>query len=223
MLSKVETLYLNLLRGFILLVATLALIAAAGAAVMAVPSLIERFGEPQADTSALSLSNFINEQKPQTGTSPSADAPVDEGRVPVDPQIAKAAANIHSYLGSRTDVRVKDWEQGLQSSLSEVPAGAHSDYKTSLVSLSEELKMSSGKPLSQDRVVALLTWHQQRFVAAWEQEAANKLEADARFKMQLYVASAAFMFFILIAFVFLFVRMERNTRVVRVIRVHDDA
>ena len=134
MLSKVETLYLNLLRGFILLIATLALIAAAGAIVMAVPSMIARIGEPQADTSTLSLSNFINEQKPPQDSSAHDDSSVAESAMPVDPQIAKAAANIRSYLGSRTDVPLKDWEQGLQSSLSEIPPGSQADYKPSLVS-----------------------------------------------------------------------------------------
>ena len=104
-----------------------------------------------------------------------------------------------------------------------IPVVARSDYADSLVRLTEEMKASRGKPLSEARVLTLLSWHESRFVSEWERDAAHKAEADAALRSRLWGAGAAFLSFVLVVFVFLFVRVERNTRLIRVAHEYEHA
>jgi len=213
MLSRLETLYLGLLRGFILIVATLALVAAALLVVSSVPELLTRVGITKTQPESSSLAQFIAEQKPTEANQDAEEAPAE---VPVDPAIKEAAGNFHSYLGGRATVSVKDWEQGLQAYKNDFSPEIGNDYASSLKRLSEELKASQGKPLSEKRVGALIDWHKNRFVAARAAEQAERAGADAAFMFKMEAAFAAFVLFAFITFIFLFVRIERNLRLVRV-------
>ena len=213
MLSRIETLYLNLLRAFIIVLATIALGASLLFAASAIPSLVDRMGDAKADTSTLTLSRFVTEQRP------TAQQDAEETyQAPVDPVIAHAARNVKSYLGSRSTITVKTFEEVFAKSQASIAVISRPDYGNSLLNLSEELKASRGKPLSEARVMSLLGWHESRFTAEWEKEAAQKTDADVAFKSRLWAAGAAFFAFILVIFVFLFVRVERNTRLVHVAR-----
>ena len=218
MLARIETLYLNLLRVFIIVLATLALAASILLSASAIPSLFSRIGETKADTSTLTLSRFVSEQRPtaEVDTENNFDAPV-------DPKIARAASNVKLYLAARSTIPLKTLEEIFTKSQNTIPAVTRADYGDSLLKLSEELKESKGKPLSENRVMGLLSWHESRFASEWEKEAALKAEADAAFKFRLLAASAAFIAFVMIIFIFLFVRVERNTRLVHVVRISDDA
>lgn len=218
MLSRVEVLYLNLLRGFILILATVALVSSLVLGASAIPSLIDRLGEAKADTSTLTLSRFVVEQKPTAQQETDGDF-----EVPVDPLIARAARNVKQYLGDRSGIPLKAFETGFAKSLGDIPVIAQTDYGDSLVKLTEELKASTGKPLSEARVMSLLAWHQNRFSSEWDKEALRKAEADAAFRYRLLAAGGAFLAFVLVIFVFLFVRVERNTRLVHVAREIEDA
>ena len=219
MLGRMESAYLGLLRVVILVAATLALVAAAILLVTAIPSVLTRVGVLQSQDQAHTLSEFISEQKPvEEGGEASPQAPE-----MIDPTIAKAAANFHSYLGARATTSRKEWEQGLQSAQNEMPAPVMQDYGESVLTLSEELLASKGKPLGEKRVFQLVEWHRQRFAASYEQRMAEKEAADAAFRFQVGAAFGAFMLFVLITFIFLFVRIERNLRVIKVEQTLYDA
>lgn len=214
MLSKLESLYLGVLRSFILVVATLALLAAAILVVTSVPQLLTRMGITQSEPQSSSLAEFIAEQKPADASSSSDDQL--PAVMSIDPDVREAARNFHSYLGDRATVSVKDWEQGLQSLKDDFASEIAGDYALSVKRLSLELKESKGKPLAEKRVGALVDWHKSRFEANRAAEAAERATADAAFKLQLMSAFGAFMLFVFITFIFLFVRIERNLRVMRV-------
>lgn len=212
-----ETIYLGLLRGFILVAATLALIAAALLVLTTIPDILTRTGITETEPERSSLSQFIAEQKPQEN-SELADQTVSE--LLVDPEIAIAAGNIRKYLRRKATA---NWEQGLQTATNELPATIQSKYRVSLVTLSEELLASQGKPLSERKVAQLVQWHQLRFASKVEEQAQERAAADAAFKFKMGAAFAALMLFVLIAFIFLFVRIERNLRVVRVLQAEEHA
>ena len=214
MLNRMETLYLGLLRGFILVAATIALIAAAVLAVTSVGPLLTRMGVTSTDGPTASLADFVAEQKPQEQASAEDDASTPQ--MVVDPVIAAAAKNFHSYLGKRTKINLKLWEEGLQGAKNEMPIVAGADYAQSLLTLSKEVKASRGKPLTEKRVLALIEWHQTRFKDNYALRESEKAAADDAFKFQMAAVFGSLMVFIFIAFIFLFVRIERNLRVIRV-------
>jgi len=220
MLTKLESLYLGLLRGFILVAATLALVASALLVITTVPDLLTRAGLTKAEAPRSSLAEFISEQKPQEQA-----AQTDPGtpKLAVDPDISKAAQNIRRYLADRATIPVTTWEQALQGAKNGQPAALQSRYAASVVTLTDELLASKGRPLSERRVTELLDWHDHRFAASVQDEEAAKAAADAAFKFKMGAAFGALLLFIFIAFIFLFVRIERNLRVVRVAQAEDHA
>ena len=213
MLGKLETLYLGVLRGFILIVATLALVAAVLLIVTSVPQLMTRMGLTASEPQSSSLAEFIAEQKP-VGDPVEGEAVGAE--LLVNPVIRDAAQNFHGYLGQRATATAKDWEQGLQRYRDSFPIDIADDYAISVRRLSEELRASRGKPLSEQRVGALVEWHKNRFAENQAAEVAERAAADAAFKLKIASAFGAFMLFVFITFIFLFVRIERNLRLVRV-------
>jgi hypothetical protein len=217
MLTKMETIYLGLLRGFILIAATLALLAAALLVVTTIPDILTRTGITKTEPPRSSLSQFMAEQKPQEST---LDETGTTAETIVDPEIATAAKNIRKYLGTNA---TGNWEQGLQAAANQLPPAVQSKYRRSLVTLTEELLASTGKKLSERKVAELVEWHQRRFVSTVQEQEQEKAAADAAFTWKIGAAFAALMMFVLIAFIFLFVRIERNLRVVRVQQAEDYA
>lgn len=217
MLSKLEALYLGLLRGFILIAASLALVASALLVVTTIPDILTRLGIMQSRPAPSSLSTFIAERRPQEQGANTDQA---ESKLPVDPGVHTAATSFKRYLRGKSTI---DWEQGLQASTNQLPTALQDQYRKSLVTLSQELLTSKGKPLGERRVAELIDWHQKRFASTVEQQAQEQSAADAAFKFKMTAAFGALMLFIFIAFIFLFVRIERNLRTMRVTRVDDHA
>lgn len=220
MLTKLEMLYLALLRGFILIAATVALVASVILVITTVPDLLVRTGITQGEPPRSSLAEFISEQKPQEQL---AQGNTDTPKLPVDPEIAKAAKQIRKYLGSRGTLPVDTWEQALQGAANQQPAALQTKYAASVETLSQELLTSKGRPLTERRVTELLDWHNRRFGASVQQEESERAAADASFKFKMSAAFAALMLFVFIAFIFLFVRIERNLRSIRVVQDSGDA
>lgn len=214
MLSRLETVYLGLLRGFILIVATLALLAAALLVASSVPEVLTRMGITKSEPQSSSLSEFIAEQKPVAQDSENAE-PADDAK-PIDPVIRQAAQNFYDYLGSPADAPLKGWEQGIQSYKDSFPAEIANAYAASVERLSEELKASKGKRLSEQRVATLVDWHKNRFASNYAAQQAERAAADAAFRFKMLAAFGAFLIFAFITFIFLFVRIERNLRLMRV-------
>lgn len=213
-----ETVYLGLLRVFILVAATLALLASAFLVISTLPDILTRTGITSTQPSRGTLAEFMAEQKPQDSGATTAEEVTAD--VPVDPDLSEAAANIRRYLRGQA---TGNWEQGLQSAANELPINIQAKYGVSVKTLTEELLASKGKPLSERRVAQLIQWHQRRFAADVEQQAQEQAAADIAFKFKLGAAFAALMLFVLIAFIFLFVRIERNLRRVHVVQADDYA
>jgi hypothetical protein len=217
MLSRLETAYLGLLRIVILIAASLALIVAALGLASAVPPLLRKAGVTgDTTTPHPSLAQFIEEKKVEGTT---ASDPLKPGDViPVDPNVRDAAANLTKYIKTGSLLKQKDWETIITKSGSDTPNNAISQYDESLKALTDQLLQSKGKPLPLARVAEMLQWHQQKFNDEINARAVADSMASAKFYSTMMVAGSAFLFFVLIVFVFLFVKIERSLRVVHTIR-----
>jgi hypothetical protein len=214
MLARMETLYLKLLRGFILFAATLALLAGVIALATMVPTLLTRMGIIESEGQSHSLADFVAEQKPYEGSAEDEEA---NTQTLIDPNIKEAAANFKQYIGSPSKATLTDWETGLtELSEKELPIEHRSTYGESIKNLSVEVKESKGKPLTESRVLQLVQWHHQRFAANIAQQASERAQAEGAFQMQMAAAFGAVMLFVFITFIFLFVRIERHLRRVEV-------
>lgn len=219
MLAKLERAYLGLLRVVILIAATVALVVAILGAASAVPPLLRWSGitettKPTGGT----LSDFISEQKiTETASSPTTETAVEPF---ILPDITAAAKIIKAYLKDST-ISEKEWRSGLQR-LADQVVGHSTEYAESLKDLAEQLETSKGKPLSEARVTQLIDWHKTRFETDVAARAAAEAEGNAKFWVTIGLAGAAFLAFVLIIFVFLFVKIERSLRLVHTTRIHDD-
>jgi len=219
MLAKLERAYLGLLRVVILIAATVALVVAILGAASAVPPLLRWSGitettKPTGGT----LSDFISEQKiTETASSPTTETTVEPF---ILPDITAAAKIIKAYLKDST-ISEKEWRSGLQR-LADQVVGHSTEYSESLKDLAEQLKTSKGKPLSEARVTQLIDWHKARFETDVAARAAAEAEGNAKFWVTIGLAGAAFLAFVLIIFVFLFVKIERSLRLVHTTSIHDD-
>lgn len=220
MLAKMERAYLGLLRVVILIAATIALVVAGIAAISAIPPLLRWTGITEtADPNGGTLAEFIDEQKITTTTS---SEPTTESTEEYQPfafdDIKTASKIVKRYLGKRGTASEADWRTGFQTNANSLE-GHGLDYATSVKSLAEQLESSKGKPLSEERVVQLFGWHKTKFEADIIGRASREAEGNAKFWVTIGLAGSAFVAFIMIIFVFLFVRIERNLRLVQTTRV----
>jgi hypothetical protein len=220
MLAKLERAYLGILRVVILVAATVALVVAGLGAVSAVPPLLRWSGitettKPTGGT----LADFISEQKITDTASTETTEQTAEPFIHAD--IRSAAKTIKGYLKGSL-ITEKEWQTGLQR-LADQVTGHSVEYAESLKDLTEQLKSSKGKPLSEARVTQLIDWHKARFEADVAARAAAEAEGNAKFWVTIGLAGAAFLAFVLIIFVFLFVKIERSLRLVHTTRIRDEA
>jgi hypothetical protein len=212
-LEKLEHIYLGALRITILIAATVALLASIGGLVSVFPTILEWSGLAQdSEPSGGTLGQFIEEQK-ITETSPEAQSEPESSATNTFPDIEQAAAKIKKYLGNRSEMSASYWASSLQSQAVAMDDQGL-DYAKDVLRLSEQLQKSKGKPLSEAMVVRLFSWHLERFQADLEARAIAKAEANAAFWIRLGASGAAFLAFVLIVFVFLFVKIERSLRTV---------
>ncbi|WP_404478584.1 hypothetical protein [Novosphingobium sp. BL-52-GroH] len=223
MLSKLEGVYLAILRVAILVAASLALLVTIGVAVASGPSLLASAGFGGAeDTANGSLRQFMAEQKDQSSP---GDETLAERRPEVEtviaPDIDAAAANFAKYLGTPGTAAKRNFSILLQGNADGLVTGAVGQvsvadaparYGASVLALSESLLNSTGRKLSEERVHELIAWHFQHFVGELAADQARQASARADLMVKLGVAGAAFLAFVLIIFVFLFVKIERNLR-----------
>lgn len=234
MLAKIEELYLNILRFAVLSVAGLALlvtVAGLGAGLFYWTQGAVSSDEPE--LGALDLASFIEEQRltagsgddtPSTDTATRASAPV-----PLSPAIGHAADTIAAYLDRqrRGSADRSDIVTGLNELRSQIGIADLASYDASLTRLVDQLANSRGRPLSSDRVFELVAWHHDRFQQAIFASAHEAAERDAAAWLWLVRGGQAFLMFVIIAFYFLLVRVERHLRLVRVRReeealIHDE-
>jgi hypothetical protein len=216
-LRRLEAAYLGLLRVVVLIAATLALLAAGVRLLSAVPPLLRWLGITEAKKpSGGTLQEFIDEQRitGASGNAPSTSSP--EPFVLDD--IKTAAKTIHDYLGKRATSPESAWRQSLQSAADTLP-GHQVEYAASAKEMADQLASGTGKPLSETRVAQLFDWQKNRFEADLQARAARQAEGNVRFWVTVAGSGAAFLAFVLIVFVFLFVKIERSLRVVHTVRL----
>ena len=221
MLSKLESGYLSLLRAVILVAATVSLVIAAIAIVVAIPKFIQSTGMTQmAALSGGTLSEFVAQQKSSGTESVAQDAATDaaETTVLAFPEIQAAAKDVKIYLGQRSQLSEDDITMSLQKGADSLAMYGR-EYGRSVQQLAADLRASKGKPLSERRVFQLLDWHHQNFQTDIERRETEKAAGSAQFWIAATMAGAAFLAFVLTVFVFLFVKIERNLRLVKMTTV----
>ena len=224
MLNKLEALYLNILRVVIIVLATVLLAVAAIGAVVAGPMLLSSFGGGEADAARLvrndSLNDYLNRNSGSQGVATQDQAALEDRTRDADRRFKEAAANIVRYVKAKTgmappEAGVIDYIQTLSDRL---PASLQDRYADSLLSLSKDLVQAPTATTPVD-VDQLIQWHFDQFSAAAEtamqQDATHAIEDQARRQTAVLAGTAAagfFMMFLLLVFVFVLVKIERNLR-----------
>ena len=233
MFAKLEDFYLSILRVAILIVAGLALLAAIGSLIASGAALLPNFGTGTTFSGG-KLEEYIGEQRTLSGTDAAADisSGIDDAPRQIDlPSLfLNEATRLYIDYIKRIDKSVvskKVAEDVVFAQVSEIGFEYREDFQNSYLSLLRQLRDSKGKPLTRQRFDALLMWHFDRFQAevasASDDGEFSKIEAWDWFTK----AGMSFLVFIAIASYFLFVRVERHLRVVKVVQVetlpHQDA
>ena len=223
-LDRLESLYLNILRITILILATLFLAGAVFGLATAVPKLLPSFGAADARkmVTGTTLLDYRNEQR-NIATATSGDTPSDSQATSnkIDSRIVAAARNLVAWgtkMGNAYELpQVETFLDQKQKSLADSLQG---DYADSLVAFSQDV-LAYGR--SGDDVNALVNWHLAKFSAAQAQatqadaERAAKTAIERQQAMILAGAAAsAFLIFLILLFVFVLVKIERNLRIVTV-------
>ncbi|GAW41454.1 hypothetical protein SH203_01860 [Brevundimonas sp. SH203] len=224
MLNKLEALYLNILRVVIIVLATVLLAVAAIGAVVAGPMLLSSFGGGEADAARLvrndRLNDYLNRNSGSPGVATQDQAALEDRTRDADRRFKEAAANIVRYVKAKTgmappEAGVIDYIQTLSDRL---PASLQDRYADSLLSLSKDLVQAPTGTTPVD-VDQLIQWHFDQFSAAAEtamqQDATRAIEEQARRQTAVLAGTAAagfFMMFLLLVFVFVLVKIERNLR-----------
>jgi hypothetical protein len=221
MLVRAENAYLNVLRVALLGVATIALLVAILGAVFGgwmFAKTLDQNRPHVPPVGAATLGDYVSEQKAALATTPAAPAATnasEDQTADVPEAIKPALKNLIAY-----DQMHKLWDPvvtnmigaGLTQTYTGFAEPYRAAYAKSLVSLTHQLVISKGQPLSADQFRSLLRWHQAKFEAGI---AAEQTSAAARASLSLQlitVAAAAFIAFLLLVFCFIFVKIERNLR-----------
>jgi hypothetical protein len=218
MLDRIESAYLAVMRVVVLVAATLALLACVVGASFAAPVLLRQLGfAAEHRVEPPSLGSFVAEQKIGPDDAASADGAAGPQATIVPGKIAKASGMVADYLHERSHEEID--RVALQQALTEKRAAIDPDYQAayedSLLALANELKASTGRPLELQRVLQLLDWHAARFEAAVAAKKDEGLAQAAKASAGMSLAAGGLVAFLLILFFFLFVKIERNLRLVR--------
>lgn len=217
LLSRIEGFYLSILRVIILAAATIALVVVVLGFVRSAPLLIQQLGgASQQQTTGGSLSEFVSEKRAEgieTAAPPTALQP--ETPQSIKDAVALLARYDKERLGQDLDV------PGATGVLMErhdaLPYEYQSAYGSSIKRLMQQLVASKGSPLQLDQINELLNWHDQKFQANIEAQAAKKAADNAAALQAMAVSAVALLVFLLIVFCFIFVKIERNLRLVHMV------
>lgn len=230
MLNRLEALYLNILRVVIIVLATVMLIGAGIGVVVAAPMLISSF---KGETNAAQLvrsDDLAAYRRGETGSSASGASGEDyqdleERAADADRRFREAAANIARYVRAKSGTNVVQPAVAgyLQDQAYRLPESLADKYAGSVLALTQELVSAPATAGTVD-VDQLISWHFGQFEQA-ANEAAQRNEAQAaeaaeRRGTAVLAATFAlvlFAIFLLMVFVFVLVKIERNLRQVPVV------
>ena len=225
MLARLESAYLSLLRVVILVAATLALVVAVFGIVVSAPYFAGQLGI-RGDTDGGDLAQFVSEQRGADDASNSSYEGSDMTPVyTVSALLQTSASRIVAYAKKHhsKDLVTAEIEKALASSQEQIPLGYQLEYEQSVDRLTQQLAVAKGTPLSMQKLGELLEWHDQRFQQAIAEREASKGEELVTAITAFGTAGGAFIVFVFLVFCFLFVRIERNLRLVRVVNAADES
>jgi len=223
MIARLEELYLSVLRVSIVIVAGIALIAAIGSLLAAAYAFMPNF-TPDKIPSGGTLEEFITEQKALAVDSEvSKDTVLSSDSPSAEPQSAfltEASKLYIAYVRKMGGPKISkaDAVEFISDYVSNVEFSNREAFQRSFLSLLKQLRDSTGKPLSQAKFDDLLSWHFTNFES---QVAANSASSEVTGPgawAWLTQAGTAFLLFLGIAIYFLFVRVERHLRLVKVVQ-----
>lgn len=225
MLNRLESLYLNILRVVILVLATVLLVVAVIGAVVAGPMLLSSFGGGETNAARMvqddRLTNYLGQGTAGDGTAGAAQtAEMEEAARQSDRRIREAAANITRYVRTKQGYTpvVAAVTGYIQERADSLPNSLFNRYADSILTLSKDLSAapSTAAPVDVDQ---LIDWHFGQFARAAEEaqqrDAMRAVEEAERRATAMAAGAAAvsfFMMFLLLVFVFVLVKIERNLR-----------
>ena len=218
LLARIEAFYLSLLRIVILAGATIALAIVAVSVVRSAPLFIQ-MSIPTTKTANIEgagLADFIRAQR-ENGVSltaiPAANSELRE--LPVD--IAAAINLLSAYYRSRLHQNLD--QSGARTYFMMRYESFYGDegdrYASSLKSLMKELSVSTGTPLNSNQLNLLIDWHLEQFREVIAREQITRTASAAEAMRSLTLAGASLLGFLLIVFCFIFVKIERNLRILQ--------
>lgn len=217
MLEKIENAYLGFLRVMVLIAATVALAVFALACSQGLPGLIGQFGSGGASSkpTAGSLADYIKDERPSAASTQPSDLATQAGP-PVPQKVRDAAKLLGDYAATRrVPLDSSELVEVLTSKRELITEEQRSAYDDSLLALMQELAVSKGVPLDVDHINGLLNWHVAKFSEAVEAKALQKATDATKAAASLTVGAAALGSFFMIIFFFIFVKIERNLRLVK--------
>jgi hypothetical protein len=218
-LSRIEDFYLNVLRVIILVAATLALVAFGIGLIKVMPMISTSLtSHSTLETSHAGLGDFISAQK-SSGT-PAADMP-EATSTPgeaLSTDMKSAVGHLSNYNTNRMSgaLDMASAQSALLSKRSTVAAEYQDEYDRSINELMSQLEQSKGAPLDTDKLNTLLNWHLEKFNSLAAANEAKKSQQQVTGLVGLGVAGTALISFLMLVFCFLFVKIERNLRLVHV-------
>ncbi|MCS6627838.1 hypothetical protein N0B44_33550 [Roseibacterium beibuensis] len=209
----------------ILVLATVLLVVAVIGAAVAGPMLLSSFGGGETNAARMvkddRLSDFLG-QGTGRGGSPDAEeaAQLEEAARDSDRRIREAAANISRYVQSKQGYTpvVAAVTGYIQERADSLPPSLFDKYADSILKLSKDLGAAPRTAATVD-VDQLIDWHFTQFARAAEEaqqrDAMRAMEEAERRGAAMAAGAAAvsfFMMFLLLVFVFVLVKIERNLR-----------
>ena len=153
MLARLEKAYLNILRVFILIAASIALIVACLAIISSAPFFASQLGF-RGEAQGGDLARFMEEQR-DYGSSSDYDADTGYSRTfTISGSLQETAKRLSAYAKTHhsIDLSTEKIEKSLAAAQEEFPLEYYGDYEESWETLSKQLAVAEGKPLSMEKL-----------------------------------------------------------------------
>jgi hypothetical protein len=223
MLERIENFYLLCLRIVVIVAATLALVVFIWACSQGLPFLTSQLNVgQQGERPTASLADYIAEQQPTASGQGAGSTEIGGSNTAVvaPTKVAEAAKLLTHYAISRkVSVDTSNLTAVFMSRRDDVPDDDRAAYDENLLDLMRQLDASRGAPLTTDRINQLLNWQKAKFLDAAEGAKTKKGLDAAKASASLMIGISALGSFLLIIFFFIFVKIERNLRLVRTVEV----
>lgn len=218
MLAKLEDVYLNILRIAVLAIATIALVVFVLTAAQTGPLIGQFFGlTPKTQVEDASFAEFVATNRPSTGSSSgNYSTPATGSAYPEE--IRNAATNLVTYINRHHgfELQHSDMVAFVGGIYDGMAANYQRDYAKSIETFTTQLVNSTGTPISTNQIDRAIQWHAQKFEDAASQTEVTAAANRAKAILAISVAGISLVTFLIIIFLFVVVKIERNLRLVKV-------